>query len=73
MSDEEYERQQKALAEKLERELDAHEQLLLKSESELAELQEQIDIMEKKANDVKKRMDTLDVINAYILQQMQLK
>ena len=70
-SDEEYERQQKLLADEAEKEMAQLEMILAYSESELAEQEEKLRQLEDMADEVQKRMDTMDVINSYILQQMQ--
>lgn len=70
-SDEEYERQQKLLADEAEKEMAQLEMILAYSESELAEQEEKLRQLEEKAGEVQKRMDTVNVINAYILREMQ--
>ena len=71
LSDEEYERQQKLLADEAEKEMAQLEMILAYSESELAEQEEKLRQLEEKASEVQKRMDTIEVINTYILQQKQ--
>ena len=71
MPDEEYERQQKILADEAEKEMAQLEMILAYSESELAEQEEKLRQLEDMADEVQKRIDTVNVINAYILQQMQ--
>lgn len=71
LSDEEYERQQKLLAAEADKEMAQLEMILAYSESELAEQEEKLRQLEEMAGDVQKRIDTMDMINAYILQQMQ--
>lgn len=71
LSDEEYERQQKLLADEAEKEMAQLEMILAYSESELAEQEEKLRQLEELAGEVQKRMDTIDVINSYILQRMQ--
>ena len=70
-SDEEYERQQKLLADEAEKEMAQLEMILAYSESELAEQEEKLRQLEEMAGEVQKRIDTMDVINAYILRNMQ--
>ena len=70
LSDEEYERQQKLLAAEADKEMAQLEMILAYSESELAEQEEKLRQLEEMAGDVQKRIDTMDMINAYILQQM---
>lgn len=47
------------------------EMILAYSESELAEQEEKLRHLEKMAGEVQKRIDTMDVINTYILRNMQ--
>lgn len=70
-ADEEYERQQKILADEAEKEMAQLEMILAYSESELAEQEEKLRQLEEMADEVQKRIDTMGVINAFILQQMQ--
>ena len=70
-SDEEYERQQKLLADEAEKEMAQLEMILAYSESELAEQEEKLRQLEEMADEVQKRIDTMGVINAYILQNVQ--
>ena len=71
LSDEEYERQQKLLADEAEKEMAQLEMILAYSESELAEQEEKLRQLEEMADEVQKRIDTMGVINAYILQNVQ--
>ena len=71
LSDEEYERQQKLLADEVEKEMAQLEMILAYSESELAEQEEKLRQLEEMADEVQKRIDTMGVINAYILQNVQ--
>ncbi len=71
LSDEEYERQQKLLADEAEKEMAQLEMILAYSESELAEQEEKLRQLEDMADEVQKRIDTMDVINAFILQRIQ--
>ena len=71
LSDEEYERQQKILADEAEKEMAQLEMILAYSESELAEQEEKLRQLEEMADEVQKRIDTMGVINAYILQNVQ--
>ena len=67
LSDEEYERQQMMLSEKLEKDLAYQEQLLLKAESDLEEQQAKLDSLEEKANEVQRIVEqTNQLINQYI-------
>lgn len=70
-ADEEYERQQKILADEAEKEMAQLEMILAYSESELAEQEEKLRQLEDMADEVQKRIDTMGVINAYILQNVQ--
>ena len=70
-TDEEYERQQKLLADETEKEMAQLEMFLAYSESELAEQEEKLRQLEEMAGEVQKRIDTMDVINTYILRNMQ--
>ncbi|MBR0309672.1 MAG: TIR domain-containing protein [Paludibacteraceae bacterium] len=70
-TDEEYERQQKLLADETEKEMAQLEMILAYSESELAEQEEKLRQLEEMAGEVQKRIDTMDVINTYILRNMQ--
>jgi len=67
LSDEEYERQQMMLAQKLEKDLAYQEQLLLKAESDLEEQQAKLDSLEEKANEVQKIVEQNNqLIHQYI-------
>lgn len=70
LTDEEYERQQKLLADEAEKEMAQLEMILAYSESELAEQEEKLRQLEEMAGDVQKRLDTMNMVNTYILQQM---
>lgn len=71
LADEEYERQQKLLAAEADKEMAQLEMILAYSESELAEQEEKLRQLEEMAGDVQKRLDTMNMVNSYILQQMQ--
>ena len=67
LSNEEYERQQMMLAQKLEKDMAYQEQLLLKAESDLEEQQAKLDSLEEKANEVQKIVEqNTQLINQYI-------
>lgn len=70
LADEEYERQQKLLAAEADKEMAQLEMILAYSESELAEQEEKLRQLEEMAGDVQKRLDTMNMVNTYILQQM---
>lgn len=70
-SDEEYERQQKILSEEAEQEMAKLEMILAYTESELNEQEEKLRQLEEIANTVQKRIDTVNLINTYIMQGMQ--
>lgn len=70
LSDEEYERQQKLLSDDAEKEMAQLEMILAYTESELAEQEEKLRQLEDMAGEVQKRIDTVNVINSFILQQM---
>ena len=70
LADEEYERQQKLLAAEADKEMAQLEMILAYSESELAEQEEKLRQLEEMAGDVQKRLDTMNMVNSYILQQM---
>ena len=70
MPDEEYERQQKILADEAEKEMAQLELILAYSESELAEQEEKLRQLEEMADLVNKRIDTANLINQWILQQL---
>ena len=63
--------QQKLLADEAEKEMAQLEMILAYSESELAEQEEKLRQLEDMADEVQKRIDTMDVINAFILQRIQ--
>lgn len=66
-TDEEYERQQKLLADEAEKEMAQLEMILAYSESELAEQEEKLDSLEEKANEVQKIVEYNNrLINHYI-------
>lgn len=71
MPDEEYERQQKILADEAEKEMAQLEMILAYSESELAEQEEKLRQLEEMAEKVGKRIDTVNMINRRIMQQIQ--
>ena len=67
LSDEEYERQQMLLAERLEKDLAYQEQLLLKAESDLEEQQAKLDSLEEKAKEVQRIVEqNSKLINQYL-------
>lgn len=71
LPDEEYERQQKILADEAEKEMAQLEMILAYSESELAEQEEKLKQLEEKAAEVGKRIDTVNMVNQMIMQQLQ--
>lgn len=78
LADEEYERQQKMLADEAEKEMAQLEMILAYTESELAEQEEKLrqldemaDRVETMIHEVDKRVDTANMVNQWLLQQLQ--
>ena len=71
MPDEEYERQQKMLADEAEKEMAQLEMILAYSESELAEQEEKLQQLEEMANKMELYADTMEMVNQWLLQQLQ--
>lgn len=71
LSDEEYERQQKILTDEAEKEMAELEMILAYSESELAEQEEKLRKLEEMAEEIEKRIDTANLINQWMMQQLQ--
>ena len=70
-SDEEYERQQKLLDAAVHKELAQLDLMLKQTESELEEQDEKLDKLEKMAYEVERTMDTMEMVNQLIIQQLQ--
>lgn len=70
-SDEEYERQQKLLADEAEKEMAQLEMILAYSESELAEQEEKLRHLEKMAGEVQKRIDSISIVSQKNMQSIQ--
>ena len=73
LPDEEYERQQKILADEAEKEMAQLEMILAYSESELAEQEEKLRKLEEMANQMELYTDTMEMVNQWLLQQLQQK
>lgn len=70
-SDEEYERQQKLLADEVEKEMAQLEMILAYSESELAEQEEKLRQLEDMANEVQNRIDSISIVSQKNMQSIQ--
>lgn len=71
LSDEEYERQQKLLADETEKEMAQLEMILAYSESELAEQEEKLRQLEDMANEVQNRIDSISIVSQKNMQSIQ--
>lgn len=70
-SDEEYERQQKLLADEAEKEMAQLEMILAYSESELAEQEEKLRQLEDMAGEVQNRIDSISIVSQKNMQSIQ--
>ena len=70
-SDEEYERQQKLLADEAEKEMAQLEMILAYSESELVEQEEKLRQLEDMANEVQNRIDSISIVSQKNMQSIQ--
>lgn len=70
LTDTEYERQQKILADEAEKEMNQLEMILAYTESELAEQEEKLKQLEEMANQMELYTDTMEMVNQWLLQQL---